>query len=116
MEFASQATYRPNKVLKTKWSIFTVANLVGGKYKGIELVKQMQEEGMLPTSCICCKCGSSMTLCQGTNYPDGCPWVCRKRNRKSGRICNAEASVRNKTWFANSRMSIPQMVLFYNLL
>ena len=51
-----------------------------------------------------------MELYQGTNYPDGCRWVCWKKNKKSGRKCNIELSVWKGTIFEDTHLSIPEMV------
>ena len=114
MAFASQENYSAvshNRDVFHKWNFIRIAEYLLGVHKGINFVAEMQKFDFLPTSRLCGKCGASMTLYQGTNYRDGCRWVCRKRNRKSGRTCNHETSVRAGTMFSNSRLKMEEMVI-----
>ena len=100
-----------NRDLSTgDWSIFKCFELLSGKYPGFELIKYLQCHGILPESVNCEKCALPMKVYQGTCSVDGCRYVCRRRNKKSGRTCNKEMSVRTNTLFAKSRISISEMV------
>ena len=77
---------------------------------GIGLIEHLQGLGVLPAAKDCPKCKQPFRLWQETNEADGCRWVCRQKDNKSGWKCKVELSVRSGTIFENSKLAIPEIV------
>ena len=77
---------------------------------GKTLVEYLIKEGILPGERMCPKCNHPMRLWQSPSYADGCHWMCGHINKKNKRKCTKAMSVRTDTWFAESRLSLGELV------
>ncbi|KAL1122167.1 hypothetical protein AAG570_003572 [Ranatra chinensis] len=73
------------------------------------MIRFLMESGLLKDRAVCRSCGRDMTLSKKAASTDGFIWYCGKRNQ--GRKCHKSVSVRDDTWFSNSRLSLAQILL-----
>jgi len=121
------------RVIDDPWSFLVIANLFtalkGNNFifvlqhayanhfplcLGINLVRWLQGRGVLKAQQNCPKCLTPMKLHQGTNYADGCRWVCKHvdpKHKKRGK-CPVEIGVRVGSFF-NKRLSLAEMVCLF---
>ena len=74
------------------------------------LMEWMMDEGLLVKNQLCGKCRGEMNLVKCEDRSDGYKWECRKQiNSKRHRV---EMSIRNGSWFAESNMTLEEMLKF----
>ncbi|XP_058122853.1 uncharacterized protein LOC131293818 [Anopheles ziemanni] len=86
-------------------SIRSASDLVTITDNEEELVKVLQQAGLLATCMLCEKCGRFMTL-KSTKRANSCKWVCIKTRSCPGNEC----TVRTGSIFNNSTLSLGQLM------
>ena len=102
----SKGSYGRGKEHK-KWRY---ADLVARLNDKDMLIEWLMEEGLLTKSQKCPVCESDMELVKCNDRSDGVKWECRRRI--DGKRHKAEWSVRRGSWFAESRMTVEEILKF----
>ena len=76
-------------------------------------VQFFKDVGLIPSSMVCCKCGSQMSWCVGTNRKDG--YRLRCHSITSAFACSAYTSIRHGSWFKHSTLSFAEVFLAYDI-
>lgn len=74
------------------------------------LIEWLMEEGLLAKSQMCSVCEGEMQLVKCEDRSDGVKWECRRRI--DGKRHKVEMSVRSQSWFAESRMTLEEILKF----
>ncbi|KAF0987322.1 hypothetical protein HZS_5257 [Henneguya salminicola] len=61
--------------------------------------------GLIASSRVCRICDSQYHLIMDSSTSDGCIWRCKNN------ICKKKTSIRHHSWFSNSRLSIPEILI-----
>lgn len=81
----------------------------------VDMVRYLMHEGILPDERFCPqpRCADHpMHLYRNESYKEKCYWVCRKRySKKHKRLCQEQFSVRSGSFFARSKLTLPEQVM-----
>jgi len=81
-------------------------NLFNDHAMAIEFLKEI---GLLRRTMQCESCGWDMTWSERPNLHDGFIWRCQRR--VAGARCNQSASVRHRSWFQWSKLTLQEIIL-----
>lgn len=74
------------------------------------LMEWLMAEGLLAKSQLCPHCNKEMKLVACNDRSDGCKWECRTQT--SGKRHKTETSIRKGSWFAQSNMTLEEILKF----
>ncbi|KAF0687268.1 DDE Tnp IS1595 domain-containing protein [Aphis craccivora] len=83
---------------------------------GLGLINKLQQLSALPTEEKCIR-GHQMKLVKDQSSLDKFKWVCREKinSKKGKKLCNYSMSLRHKTFFYKSHLSLLDICGFVNL-
>jgi len=72
-------------------------------------VQFLKDVGLIPSSMVCCRCGSQMSWCIDESVKDHYQWQCLRVI--SATACRASISIRHGTWFQQSNLNFMEVLL-----
>lgn len=74
------------------------------------IINWLKEMGMIASQMECLLCGNEMEMTASNDRSDGCKWQCRKTI--NGKRHKVEQSIRKRSWFDNSNMTLVEILKF----